>query len=394
MVSEKLLQLKNEILKELSGNILPFWMTKASDPKGGFYGQILHDNTIISDAPRGGVLNARILWTFSAAYNQFQHPAYLETANKAFDYINRYFIDPDFGGIYWKIDAQGRPLETKKQIYALAFAVYGLVEYYVASDKDEALMLAMDLYQSIEEHSFDKEKNGYFEAFSREWDQLADLRLSDKDENEAKTMNTHLHILEAYTRLHSIWKDEILGRQLENLVEIHLDKMLNWETGHFRLFFDVDWNSKSLLDSYGHDIEAVWLIYEAALETGNQTLIQKSKKAIELVAETTLKDAIAEDGSIYYEGVPGKVDKDRHWWPQAEAITGFWYAYKTTGDKKYIETIYALWKYIKQHIVAPNGEWYWSTKEDGSLNLQDDKAGFWKCPYHNSRMCMILTKNI
>jgi len=393
MTIEQFNQMLNELSSELHSNILPFWMDKTLDPKGGFHGQIKHDNTVVTNAPRGGVLNSRILWTFSAAYNQFHDKKHLETANHAYNYIILNFVDPENGGIYWKLDSEGKPIETKKQIYALAFAMYALVEYYLASDVGDALLLAMELYRLIEKHSFDKEKNGYFEAFSKNWKKLDDLRLSDKDVNVAKTMNTHLHILEAYTRLHSTLKDNKLKKQLENLVEIHLDKMLNWQTGHFNLFFDEDWNLKSELISYGHDIEAGWLIYEAAKETGNELLIEKSIKALKIIADATIRDGIAEDGSLYYEKEFDKLDKDRHWWPQAEAMTGFWFAFQLTKDKIYLERVHLIWNFIKKYLIAPNGEWYWSVDDNMQINTSDDKAGFWKCPYHNSRTLLILTKS-
>jgi len=258
----------------------------------------------------------------------------------------------------------------------------------------DALFQAEELYQLIEKHSFDKERNGYFEAFSQNWEKLDDLRLSDKDVNVAKTMNTHLHILEAYTRLHSTLKDTTLNQQLENLVEIHLNKMLNWETGHFKLFFDEDWNLKSEIISYGHDIEAGWLIYEAAKETGNELLIEKSIKALKIIADATIRDGIAADGSLYYEKEHEHTDKDRHWWPQAEAMTGFWFAYQTTNDKIYLEKVDRIWKFIKNHLIAPNGEWYWSVDDNMQINTHENKAGFWKCPYHNSRTMLLLTKGL
>ncbi|HAN79412.1 MAG TPA: N-acyl-D-glucosamine 2-epimerase [Bacteroidales bacterium] len=393
MTADKTIQLLEELTTELKSNILPFWMNHAIDSKGGFFGQINCENNSF-DAPRGGVLNARILWTFSAAFNRHQNAEYLETANHAYNYLIKHFIDNEFGGIYWKLDSEGKPIETKKQIYALAFGMYALVEYYLASDVSESLLLALELHQLIEKHSFDNEKNGYFEAFSKEWNKLDDLRLSDKDENVAKTLNTHLHILEAYTRLHSTYKDTALNKQLENLVEIHLEKMLDWETGHFRLFFDVDWNLKSELISFGHDIEAAWLIYEAAKETENLNLIEKSIKALKIIADATIYSGLAADGSLYYEKTLEHTDKDRHWWAQAEAMTGFWYAYQITNDKIYLEKVFKLWEFIKNHIIATNGEWYWSVNDKMEVNTMEGKAGFWKCPYHNSRTMLILTKSI
>jgi mannobiose 2-epimerase len=258
-------ELKSEVREELINNILPFWSARMVDNEyGGFYGRINGDASLIPDADKGGILNARILWTFSSAYIQGKNPLYLEMADRAREYIITHFFDPVHGGTYWTISSGGRPVDTKKQIYSQAFFIYAFSEYYRASGDDSSLRTAIELFRIIEEHSFDKELNGYFEAYSREWLLLEDLRLSEKDANEKKTMNTHLHILEAYTNLYRVWKDDELAAKLRNLILIFTERIVNRTTGHLGLFFDEYWNSKSSVVSYGHDIEASWLIDEAA----------------------------------------------------------------------------------------------------------------------------------
>jgi len=388
-------QFTQELTDELEDNILSYWMQYATDPKGGFHGRILHDNTVVPDSPKGSVLNARILWTFSAAYNQLGNKAYLTTATRAYDYIVNHFIDKEYGGVYWKLDADGKPLETKKQIYALAFTIYAMVEYYIASGNSEALDWAIELYYDIENHSFDKEKNGYFEAYTREWKPIEDLRLSAKDANEAKTNNTHLHVLEAYTRLLAVWKTESLQQQLENLTTIFLEKIVNKSNSHFNLFFDEDWKLKSSLMSYGHDIEGAWLLLEAARETANPDLIAEAEILAVKIADVTLAEGAAPDGSLYYEGErDGSIDKDRHWWVQAEGMVGFVNAYQLTYDVKYLDAAVKVWEYIKKYLICPSGEWYWSVDDTYIVNTKDDKVGFWKCPYHNARACIEITKRI
>ena len=254
--------MRKEMEAELIGNILPFWMNRMKDEvNGGFYGRITGTGILMPEAEKGAILNARILWTFSAAYRLLGNEEYLTTATRAKRIIIDRFYDKEFGGIYWSLDYKGNPLDTKKQIYAIGFAIYGLSEYHRATGDKEALDYAIRLFEDIERYSFDSVKNGYCEALTRGWSELADMRLSDKDENECKTMNTHLHILEPYTNLYRVWKNDSLKSQLCNLIEIFIDKILNAETGHLELFFDEDWNSKYRIVSYGHDIEALSLIH-------------------------------------------------------------------------------------------------------------------------------------
>jgi mannobiose 2-epimerase len=366
------------------------------DVHGGFYGQIKGDGQLVQDADKGGILNARILWTFSAAYRSLKNPDYLATAMRSRDYILLHFFDSDFEGTYWSIDCQGNPLDAKKQIYSQAFFIYALAEYYQVSADYQCFEAAINLFWLIEKYSFDPVSNGYIEACSREWKPLDDMRLSEKDANEKKTMNTHLHILEAYTNLYRIWKDETLARQLKNLINIFLDKIIDNKTWHLNLFFDENWAVKSSITSYGHDIESSWLLYEAALELHDPALIEKTKEICLKIVEAA-KEGLHADGSLIYEkdNATGHTDFERHWWPQAEAVVGFYNAFELTGDEKYLLSATEIFYYIKEKLVDPvNGEWYWSIMPDGSVNKKGDKAGFWKCPYHNGRMCLEIMKRV
>ena len=386
-------QLVAEATEVLTSNILPFWMNKMVDTEhGGFYGRITGEGQLMPDAEKGAILNARILWTFSSAYRLLQRPEYLEMATRAKRYLLDKFYDPEFGGVFWSLNALGEPLDTKKQIYALGFANYGLSEYHRATGDEEALEYAIRLFESIEAHSFDPVKNGYCEALSRSWEEIADMRLSEKDENERKTMNTHLHILEPYANLYRVWKDVRLKRQLGNLIELFLDKILNSETGHLELFFDDDWHSKYRIISYGHDIEASWLIHEAALVLGDKALLHKVEPIVEYIAAAA-DEGLQPDGSMIYETHLDRqhTDADRHWWVQAESVVGHANLYQYFGDEVMMQRALRCWEYIQQHLLDREaGEWYWSIKADGSVNRKDDKAGFWKCPYHNGRMCLEL----
>ena len=392
-MNKQLTDMRHEMLDVLENNILRFWQERMVDTvNGDFYGRMTGNDVLVPEAEKGAVLNARILWTFSAAYRLLKKPAYLEMATRAKRAIIDTFYDPEYGGVYWSVNYLGRPLDTKKQIYALGFAIYGLSEYVRATGDQEALDYAIRLYESIERYSFDPVKNGYCEALTREWGEIADMRLSEKDENERKTMNTHLHILEPYANLYRVWKDERLGKSLRNLIELFLNNILNPATGHLELFFDDDWNSKYRIVSYGHDIEASWLIHEAALVLGDKELLSEVELKIVEIAEAASEGYLPEGGMMYEMLIDlMKIDADRHWWVQAETVVGYINIYQHFKDELSFKRALQCWNFVKNHLIDyEKGEWHWSIKADGSINYEDDKAGFWKCPYHNGRMCIEL----
>ena len=412
--------LKQEMQDVLESNILRFWLDKMQDHEnGGFYGRIDGQGVLHPEAEKGAILNARILWSFSAAYRVLGNPEYLEAATRAKDYLIDHFIDKEYGGVYWSVDYQGHPLDTKKQFYAIGFAIYGLSEYARATGDREALDYAIELYECVEEHSFDSQYNGYIEACTREWGEITDMRLSDFDANFPKSQNTHLHIIEPYTNLYRCLREmqaaescnyvpvlgsvlpigvtvplETLARvegSLRNLIDIFTDKILNPETHHLDLFFEMDWTrGAGHLESYGHDIECSWLMHEAALVLGDQKVLKKVEKIVREVAKASEK-GLRPDGSMIHEANldTGHADNDLHWWVQAENVVGWYNIYQYFGDEDALEKVFRCWEYIKTQLIDwDNGEWYWSRHPDGSLNTTDDKAGFWKCPYHNSRMCL------
>lgn len=384
--------MKTEMQDVLQKNILRFWLDKMVDQEhGGFYGRIDGHEHLHADAEKGAILNARILWAFSAAYRVLGDKTYLEAASRAKHYIIDHFIDPEYGGVYWSLDCNGKPLDTKKQFYAIGFAIYGMSEYARATGDAEALKVAIDLYRCIEEHALDHEYNGYIEAMTRDWQPIADMRLSELDANYPKSQNTHLHIIEPYTNLYRVWKSDELKASLHNLIDIFTDRILNPETHHLDLFFDMDWKrGAGALESYGHDIECSWLIHEAALVLGDAEVLKKVESIVEMVAKASEKGLNA-DGSMVHEANldTGYVDSDLHWWVQAEAVVGFFNIYQYFGDESALQKAQHCWTYIKENLIDnENGEWHWSRRKDGTLNLDDDKAGFWKCPYHNSRMCL------
>ena len=326
----------------------------------------------------------------------FNNALYTQYAKRAKDYAFEHFFDSENGGAYWMLNADGSPADTKKQIYSQAFFIYALVEYYRVTNDAACLDKAIDLFRLIEKYSFDATQNGYFEAYSKEWVLLEDLRLSEKDANEKKTMNTHLHILEAYTNLYRIWKNEELAKQLKNLIDIFLNKIINSKTYHLDLFFDENLECKSTLFSYGHDIEAAWLLEEAAVVLGNVEVLKKVRDVALKVADAAA-EGVQPNGSIVNEknSATGHVDTNCDWWPQAEAMVGFFSAYELSKDEAYAMKTLAAWEFIKANIVdTEEGEWHWSVSSTGKVDNNNDKAGFWKCPYHNGRMCLELMTRI
>jgi mannobiose 2-epimerase len=382
-----------EMKKELTDNILAYWMKNMCKQEGGFYGRITGEEVLDPTAPVGGIMTARILWTFASAYRVLGNPEYLEMALKAKSLIINHFYDKEYGGTYWSLNADYTPLDTKKQIYAIAFTIYGLAELNRATGDQEALDYAIRLFHSIEDHSFDTEKDGYFEAFTRTWEPIEDMRLSEKDANESKTMNTHLHVIEAYTCLYRVWKDSLLQERLRGLINI-FDKYILAEDGHLKLFFDNDWNCSYDIFSYGHDIEASWLLHESALVLGEEESLAKVESRLpSVVAAAT--EGFTPEGGMIYEKMGDHIDCDRHWWVQAEAAVGYFNLWEHFGAHEGLENAIHCWEYIKKELVdQKNGEWFWSVRADGSINRVEDKAGFWKCPYHNGRMCLEIIERV
>ena len=387
--------LATQAKKELTDNILPYWMTRMCRPEGGFYGRIDGKDETDEYSPVGNVMTARILWTFASAYRLFGKQEYLDMAVRARNLIINKFYDTGFGGTYWSVNPDGSPLDTRKQIYAVAFTIYGLAEFNRATGDGKALEYAIKLFNSIEEHSFDTVRGGYFEAFTREWAEIEDMRLSEKDANESKTMNTHLHVLEAYTCLYRVWKNSRLEERLRGLISVFEQHIIGSD-GHLKLFFDNDWNCGYDTVSYGHDIEASWLLHEAALVLGDAEVLERVEALAPRIAEAGGEGFTHEGGMVYEKhGPDGSADGDRHWWVQAETVVGYFNLWDHFGVQEGLENALTCWDFIKKDMIdRENGEWFWSIRADGSINREDDKAGFWKCPYHNGRMCMEIIERL
>ena len=389
----KMSSFHQEVRDNLTSNILTFWL-RLQDPRGGFYGEVLADGTVQKDAPRGVILNARLIWAFSAAGRALQDSALCAAAARARDWFLACFMDPDYGGVYWSVTASGEPLDTKKQLYAQGFAIYALSEYYRYTRDPEALAEAIALYQTVEHCFADTDNGGYIEALSRDFSPLKDMSLSAHDINADKTMNSHLHLLEAYANLYRVWPDKGLKAAVEELLDLVGERIMA-PSGHLQLYFRRDWSVLPGGLSYGHDIETSWLALECAEALDDEALVARVKPwALRMALAGN--EGILPDGSMRYEQLlDGSYDDSRQWWVQAETVVGNLWLWKYHDELSTLERATALdravacWAYIRDHLVdTDGGEWWWAILPDSSVDRSQPKAGFWKCPYHNTRMCL------
>lgn len=376
-----------EVRENLTSGILPYWL-KLKDPRGGFYGEVTSDGTVLYDAPRGVILNARIIWSFAAAYQYLPQTEYLVAAVHARDYFLDHFCDHKYGGVYWSVTAEGERLDTKKQLYAQGFAIYGLSELYKVTKDDEVLKNAINLFKVVETHFADRVNGGYIEALARDFSPLEDMSLSAHDINADKTMNSHLHILEAYANLYKVWPDESLKEAVEKLLMLVGTRIMA-ANGHLQLYFKRDWTVLPGAVSYGHDIETSWLALECAMALKDLDIVNRVRPWA-LAMGTAGNEGLLPDGSLRYEKLTdGKFDDSRQWWVQAETVVGNLWLWKYHGESLSADKALKCWEYIREHLLdQKDGEWWWAVLPDGSLDKAQPKAGFWKCPYHNTRMCL------
>lgn len=386
---------KKQFENELTDNILNFWVKEVYDTRRRtFFGRITNEGKKYPEAALSAVFTTRVLWTFSAAYRFYPTAIYKKMADEAFRILMETFWDNENGGIYWSVFPDGKPEDTQKQFYAQAFFIYAMSEYWLAFKNEKSRQIAVSAFMLKEKFAFDPEFGGYIEANTADWKETVDQRLIPRDLDVKKSMNTHLHILEAYTNLYRVYKDDQLKEKLEHLIRLFLDKIIDKNTGHLILFFDKDWTVRSEIDSYGHDIEAAWLLHEAAEVLGNHDIVEEVEKVAVKITDVTIAEGLAPHGGMYYEKAEGHLQEQFDWWPQAEAVVGFFNTFQITGDKKYLTQCEKSWKFIQEHIIdKKNGEWFWGVGAD-LKPLPGDKVGPWKGPYHNGRMCMEMIRRI
>ena len=383
--TQELAALESEIEADLTENILPYWMNNAVDPDGGFYGFVSWDNKPRPQAPKGAILNARILWTFSRAYRCYGLEEYKEIADRAADYFKSHFIDRKYGGVVWSVNSEGAMLDGTKQTYANAFGIYGLAEHFRATGNVASLNSAIDLFRTLEEKTHDKVRKGYIETHERDWSPTSGKGVDGKA-GATKTMNTHIHVMEAYSNLYQAWPDEALKDALYELVGIVQNELYDADGRTLVTFCDDDWNPINPERSAGHDIETAWLLTEAVEILGDETLLESARKRAVEMTDAALEAGFQKDGGMLSSrsGVEGEFSYA--WWCQNEAVNGCINAWQITGDRKYFDAAAATWGYIKQHFIdRENGGWHMEFDEDGT-SIKSAKISEWNCPYHNSRM--------
>ncbi|MBR6101269.1 MAG: AGE family epimerase/isomerase [Ruminococcus sp.] len=376
----------DEARKELTGHIVPFWASLRDDENGGFYGYMGYDLGIDKKADKGVILHSRILWFFSKCYSVLKDEIYRPLAFHAFEFIKNRCIDYDYGGVFWMTDYRGIPSDTMKHTYNIAFAVYALSCYYNAFGDRFALDLAYKLFADIEENT--RDEYGYREAFSIDWQLIPNDALSENGLMADKTMNAVLHLIEAYTELYKADKNERVGERLRYLLDQVRDKIYDPERHALNVFFDTKFNVIGDIHSFGHDIEAAWLIDLACETLGDEALIKEWAERDLLISENIYNIAY-ENGSLNNESEHGIINKTKVWWVQAETVVGFMNAYQHSGDRRFYDAACAVWEFIKENVIdkRPCGEWFSELEPDGTPR-ELEVVGPWKCPYHNGRMCL------
>lgn len=377
--------------------ILRYWRDHVLLPGGGFYGRVTADGKADQAAPRSLVLATRILWTYARAITSgyADTEEYRVTADQAYAFLRKYYWDSEHLGFYWMIDGANHPIQLGKHIYGQAFAIYALAEYHAASGNEEALQLALQTQWIVEHKAADHVHGGYHEDFTREWERGNVVGHHAVNQGWPKSMNTHLHILEAYTRLYQVKHDAALGHRLFDVLEVVLQRIVHSDSGHFRLFFTSDWQVRGDVVSYGHDIEGSWLMLEAAEALGDEQLIEAcSQLAVRMVDAVMLEGVDADHGVMNEGRGTQSLDHEVHWWQQAEGVVGCLNAYQITGNLRYLQEAKAMWAFIEQYLLDTRQfEWLPIAKRHvpkSAVAVVDS----WKCPYHNTRACMEVYKRI
>ena len=383
---------KDEIEHHLVYDIAPFWKKLRDDEYGGYYGFVDYELNLDEKASKGCILNSRITWFFSNAYDVTGDDSLLAEARHGYEFLRDKFVDKENGGVFWSLKYDGTPEDTTKHAYNQAFAIYALSSYYGVSHDSEALNLAYELYDIIEEKC--RDEGGYLEAFKIDFSPESNEKLSENGVMADRTMNTLLHVYEGYTELYRVGHNEKVADRLREMLDIFAGKIYNPELHRQEVFFDHEYRTLIDLISYGHDIESSWLIDRGVEVLSDPEYVKSITPITSDLSDNILK--VAYDGhSVANECEKGKVDPKRVWWVQAESVLGFLNAYKKEPERAdYLEAAEHVWEFIRDHVIDPRSrEWYMHVDPEGAPETDKPIVDPWKCPYHNGRMCIEVMKN-
>lgn len=388
------MSIKDEIREHLVSAVIPFWKRLRDDEFGGYYGYMDYDLKVDKKAEKGCILNSRILWFFSNAYTLLKDESLLAEADHGYEFLKEHCVDSENGGIYWSMNYDGTPKDTTKHTYNQAFCIYALSSYYEASGKSEALELAKELFHLIEKQCMDEQ--GYLEAFTRDFKPESNEKLSENGVLAEKTMNTLLHVFEAYTELYRVAPDDEVKERLKWIMDVFADKVFNPDRKRQEVFFDKDYNSIIDLHSYGHDIETAWLIDRGVDVLGDENYRTKMTAITKILTQNIYETAF--DGhSLANECEKGVVDSNRVWWVQAETVVGFINGYEHDRTRTdYMQAAESVWQFIKDYLIdkREGSEWFWLLRQDGTPVEGKPIVEPWKCPYHNGRMCFEVIRRL
>ncbi len=350
------------------------------------------DHRLDKGAEKGCILNSRILWFFSKAARALGDDSLIPYARHAYEFLRERGLDREWGGVYWSLTYDGKPLDETKHTYNQAFAIYALSAYYRLTGEEEALALARELFDLIERRCTDE--GGYLEAFTRDFRPAGNEKLSENGVLAERTMNTLLHVFEGYSGLYQAGGDPAVAGAMERILHIYAKRVYNPDKRRQEVFFDRAYHSLIDLTSYGHDIESSWLIDWGCGFLEKPGLTAEIAAVNSQLADSVLKTAF--DGrSLANECERGVVDGHRVWWVQAEALLGFVNEFSKHPDRTDCrDAAAALWRFITEKVEdhRPGGEWFWRLEETGAPDSSKPTVEPWKCPYHNGRMCMELIR--
>ena len=393
--------LESALKKHLFNVIVPFWLSMQDSKSGGFYGLRTCDGLVVTESDKGSILNSRILWFFAncctlidsgligdadISGTGYSYHDLKQAACSAYEFLRNSFLDRDLGGLYWSVSSDGRVSDPTKHTYGQAFAIYGLAAYFEVTGDPEARSLAFELFDIIEGKM--RDPDGYLESFDRNFNPEINDKLSENGVIADRTMNTLLHVMEAYTELYRVTGDKRVGDALKQCLKIHIEHIWDEETERQKVFMDKDYNSIIDLYSYGHDMETSWLL-DRTLEILDDPQITSGYGDItHRMLKHVWHDAY--DGSLANECENGVIDHRRVWWVQAETVIGFVNEYMKTGDEAALNNAVRTWEFIDKNIVMKTYpfEWYSEVDHSGNPDTMLPVADEWKCPYHNGRMCM------